>query len=279
MGVLTATIGFVLCRPFRAVLAGIVTLAVLVPLAACATDSATVSPAHPTASAPSVMPSRSPIPTPTPTQPAPPTPPVFDKTALSINDPTSIWLVVDKLRPLRPIAFVPPDLIQTPVPHLNPPTLRTEAANAIVAMFAAAKTEGAGGMQLQSAYRSYAVQVQVYNGYVASVGTATADSQSARPGFSEHQTGLAADISALPLTCALDACFGQTPQGIWLAANAYRFGFLLRYPADKTAVTGFIYEPWHFRFVGVSLATDMKRTGVTTLEEFFGLSTAPTYAP
>lgn len=248
----------------------IVALALVYPLAACAAEAPTVSTARP---APIVSPSPTLTPTPTPT------PRGFDKTELSIDDPTSLWLVVDKLRSLNPPAFVPPDLIDTPVPHLNPATLRAEPANAMVAMFAAAKAEGAGGMQLQSAYRSYAVQVKVYNGYVASAGKAGADSQSARPGFSEHQTGLAADISALPLTCALAACFGQTPQGIWLAANAYRFGFLLRYPADKIGVTGFIYEPWHFRYVGVALTTEMKRIGATTLEEFFGLPAAPTYAP
>ncbi|WP_349898940.1 M15 family metallopeptidase [Parafrigoribacterium soli] len=213
-----------------------------------------------------------------------PAPPVdkpksfFNKHALSIDDPTSIWVVADKLRQLKPANYVPPDLVQTPVPHLNPPTLRAAAADAMVAMFAAAKAEGAGGMQLQSAYRSYAVQVNVYNGYVRSAGQAGADAQSARPGFSEHQTGLAADISAQPLTCALAACFGQTPQGKWLAANAYRFGFLLRYPADKVAVTGYMYEPWHFRYIGVELATEMHETGFTTLEEFFGLPPAPDYA-
>ncbi|WP_255461186.1 M15 family metallopeptidase [Glaciihabitans sp. INWT7] len=258
-------------RRVRPVIAALVALSITGMLGACAREAPTVS-----TRPPSVAPS-SPEPSITPT--ATPTPPGFDKAALSIDDPNSIWVVADKLRPLNPLTFVPPDLIETPVQHLNPPTLRAEAANAIVTMFAAAKAEGAGGMQLQSAYRSYTVQVKVYNGYVASAGKAGADSQSARPGFSEHQSGLAADISAVPLTCALAACFGQTPQGIWLAANAYRFGFVLRYPADKTAVTGYIYEPWHFRYVGVALATEMKRSGVTTLEEFFGLPAAPTYAP
>jgi len=264
-------------RRSRPVLTAVVALTVIGLLAGCAAESPTVSTPRPSPSTSTPAPIDTPIPTLTPTPT--PTPTGFDKAALSIDDPLSVWVVADKLRPLNPLAFVPPDLIETPVPHLNPPTLRAEAANAIVAMFAAAKAEGAGGMQLQSAYRSYSVQVKVYNGYVASAGKAGADAQSARPGFSEHQTGLAADISALPLTCALAACFGQTPQGIWLAANAYRFGFLLRYPADKTPVTGFIYEPWHFRYVGVALAAEMKRTGVTTLEEFFGLPPAPTYAP
>lgn len=215
---------------------------------------------------------------PTPRPPVETPQPSFDKKALSIDDPNSIWVVADKLRPLNPVSYVPPDLVETPVPHLNPPTLRKAAADAMVAMFAAGKAEGAGGMQLQSAYRSYAVQVRVYNGYVRSAGQAGADAQSARPGTSEHQTGLTADISALPLKCALAACFGQTPQGVWLAANAYRFGFLLRYPADKVAITGYMYEPWHFRYIGVELATEMHNTGVTTLEEFFGLPPAPDYA-
>ncbi|WP_256030775.1 M15 family metallopeptidase [Leifsonia xyli] len=93
----------------------------------------------------------------------------------------------------------------------------------------------------------------------------------ARPGHSEHQTGFAVDISAVPAQCSLSACFAQTPQGEWLAANAWRFGFLLRYPEDKVAVTGFMFEPWHYRYIGVPLATHLHATGVTTLEEFFGL--------
>lgn len=213
-----------------------------------------------------------------PTTAPTPTPAGFDKAALPIDDPTSIWVVVNKLRPLAPATYSPTDLVTTPVAHLNPPHLRAEVASAMVTMFAAAQAEGAGGMQLQSASRSYGVQVKVYNGYVASAGQDGADAQSARPGYSEHQSGLAADISALPLKCALAACFGQTPQGLWLAANAYRFGFLLRYPADKTAITGYMYEPWHFRYIGVSLATEMHSTGITTLEEFFELPPAPDYA-
>lgn len=253
----------------RRIAVGVLATAIVVSLVGCAPDR--VSPG-PTNTAPTSAVSTA---SPTPTDPPQP---VFDKKLYSIDDPTSIWVVADKLRPLNPAAYVPPDLIQTPVPHLNPPTLRKVAADAVVAMFAAAQAEGAGGMQLQSAYRSYTVQVNVYNGYVRSAGQAGADAQSARPGFSEHQTGLAADISALPLKCALAACFGQTPQGVWLAANAYRFGFLLRYPADKVPVTGYMYEPWHFRYIGVELATEMHNTGFTTLEEFFGLPPAPDYA-
>lgn len=215
---------------------------------------------------------RSPTPTPTPT-------PTFDTTAQSIDDPASYWVVVNKLRPLNPLNYAAPDLIEVPVAHANPPLLRQAASDAVVAMFAAFATESGGlQMQSQSAYRSYATQQSVYAGWVASRGQAGADLTSARPGHSEHQTGLAIDVSASPAKCSLDQCFADTPQGQWLAANGWRFGFIVRYPADKTPVTGYEYEPWHMRYVGVELATEMHKTGVTTLEEFFGLPAAPGYA-
>jgi len=197
---------------------------------------------------------------------------------LSTTDPTSYWVVVNKLRPLDPVSYAPADLVTVPVAHDNPAVMRNAAAAALVQMFAAGAAEGAGQMQVQSSYRSYPVQKRVYNGWVSSRGQAQADKQSARPGFSEHQTGLAVDISPVPLKCALGACFGTTPQGEWLAANAWRFGYLLRYPADKTTITGYEYEPWHFRYIGIPLATELHKEGVETLEEFFGLPAAPDYA-
>jgi D-alanyl-D-alanine carboxypeptidase len=242
------------------------------PSTAAATASSSASPSL---SAPSSTPA------PTATEEAPPTSattPAFDRTARSVDDPASLWVVSDKLRPLDPVDYTPGDLVTPDVVSQNPPTLRAEAADAVVAMFAAGEAEGAGRFQVQSAYRSYATQVSVYDGWVQQLGQAQADAQSARPGFSEHQTGLALDISPIPLSCALQACFGDTPQGRWLAAEAWRFGFLLRYPADKVAVTGFTFEPWHFRYVGVDLSTEMHETGVTTLEEFFDLPDAPDYA-
>lgn len=219
---------------------------------------------------PSATPTSTPTPTPTPT-------PTFDKGAQSIDDPSSYWVVVNKLRPLAPQDYEAPDLVSVPVPFANEPVLRQAASDAVVAMFAAFTAETGLQMQSQSAYRSYSTQVAVYQGWVDSLGQAGADATSARPGFSEHQTGLAVDVSALPADCTLDACFADTPQGQWLAANGWRFGFILRYPADKTAITGYEFEPWHMRFVGVELATRMHETGVTTLEEFFGLPAAPQY--
>ena len=246
---------------------------------ASVTGTATPS-ATPRASStpPAPAPTEDPVtPAPAP-EPAAPATPAFDRGALSVDDPASLWVVSDKLRPLDPVDYAPADLVTVDVSSQNPPVFRKEAGDALLALFAAGEAEGAGPMTVQSAYRSYATQVTVYAGWVQQLGQAQADVQSARPGFSEHQTGLVADISPLPLSCVLQACFGDTSQGRWLAENAWRFGWLLRYPADKTAVTGFTYEPWHFRYVGVPLSTEMHQQGVTTLEEFFGLPAAPTYA-
>jgi D-alanyl-D-alanine carboxypeptidase len=88
---------------------------------------------------------------------------------------------------------------------------------------------------------------------------------------------LAADIAPLSRKCDLQQCFAQTPEGQWLAANAYRYGFIIRYPADKQAVTGYEYEPWHIRFVGTQLANEMHKQGVDTLEEFFTVSGGTAY--
>jgi D-alanyl-D-alanine carboxypeptidase len=245
-------------------------------LSGCAPTSPSSTQRPLAAASPSVSPSSAPAPAASPT----PTKPSFDKSAQSIDDPTSIWVVVNKLRPLQSASYAP--VVTLPnVPHIASSAssgMRPEAAAALQQMFAAAAAEGGGAMQIQNAYRSYAVQVNTHNSQVARLGQAQADILSARPGYSEHQTGLAVDIATLPSKCEIQACFGQTPQGEWLAANSYRFGFILRYPADKQAVTGYVYEPWHFRYVGIPLATEMHSTGITTLEEFFGLPAAPNYA-
>lgn len=227
-------------------------------------------------------PTQTPVPTftarPVPAQTAAPMPvPTFNRAKFSIDDPASIWVVVNKLRPLNPVDFVPPDLVAVPVPHTNAPELRQEASNAVVSMFAAASAEAGLTLASNSAYRSYETQVRVYGNDVADNGQAFADTSTARPGTSEHQTGLTIDIGADSGNCSLNTCFADTPEGQWMAANAWRFGFILRYPADKVAVTGYAFEPWHFRYVGVELSTEMHRTGVTTLEEFFGLPAAPNY--
>lgn len=212
---------------------------------------------------PSTMPESTPSPHPTG-----PIKSTFDKRQFSIDDPASLWVVVNKLRPVNPQDYAAPDLVDVPVEHVFAPMLRAEASGQLVAMFQAFQAETGLAMQSQSAYRSYQSQVSVYGGN---------DQLTARPGFSEHQTGLAMDISALPAKCSLQICFADTPQGQWLAANAYRFGFILRYPDGLTDITGYQFEPWHYRYVGVELATEMHDTGIQTLEQFFGLPAAPNY--
>ncbi|KRC62185.1 hypothetical protein ASE14_13550 [Agromyces sp. Root81] len=192
----------------------------------------------------------------------------FDRAAHSLDEPNSIWVVVNKLRPMNPQDFEPDDLVEVDVPHTWDPMLRQEAADAVVAMFQAASDEADLTLASNSAFRSYESQEEIYDGD---------DLLTARPGFSEHQTGLVMDIGADSGDCSLDACFADTPEGIWLRDNAWRFGFILRYPADKTDVTGYEFEPWHYRYVGVPLATEMHENGITTLEEFFGLPAAPEY--
>ena len=226
--------------------------------------------------------SRSPSPTPTSTATATPTPsptPVFNRAAQSVDDVSSYWVVVDKLRPLQPADFEPADLVEVPVPYVHQPFLRQAASDAVVEMFAAFHAETGLALQAQSAYRSYSTQVSVYQGWVSSLGQAGADLTSARPGYSEHQTGLAIDVNALPdQGCALEVCWGNTPHAQWLQGNSWRFGLIVRYPGDKTAITGYESEPYHLRYVGVELATELRNTGITTLEEFFSLPAAPDYA-
>lgn len=192
--------------------------------------------------------------------------------AHSTTDPTSIWVVVNKRHPLNPVDYAPGDLVNPELHNVNGQPVRAEAATALSRMLAGARQSAGLQFQLQSGYRSYATQVAVYNQNVAAHGRASADTDTARPGFSEHQTGLVVDLSALPANCSLDACFATTAQGTWLAANAWKYGFLLRYPSDKEQITGYTFEPWHYRYIGTDLSAEMHRRGVETLEEFFGIS-------
>lgn len=213
-----------------------------------------------------------------PAKPAETTPePTFDPTVFSLDDANSLWVVADKLRPLNPLSYVPGDLVSPDVPHRYDPRLRSGAAGAYLAMVTAAKADGID-LVVQSAYRSYNLQVGVYNGYVRSRGQKQADLQSARPGHSEHQTGLSVDIVAKNGKCSINECFGDTPEGKWLTKHAWEFGWVLRYPEGLTHITGYMYEPWHWRYVGRGLAQEMHKTPNITLEEFFGLPAAPDYA-
>jgi len=137
------------------------------------------------------------------------------------------------------------------------------ATNALYELQNAASLAGFS-MPLLSGYRSYYTQQYLYNSYVDTYGRDLADTFSARPGYSEHQTGLAFDVGSI------DDYYGDTAPGIWLKENAHYYGFIIRYPKGKEYITGYKYEPWHIRYLGVDIATDIYNKGIT-LEEYLGL--------
>lgn len=121
-----------------------------------------------------------------------------------------------------------------------------------------------------STFRSYGTQSSLYDRYVAADGEAAASRYSAKPGCSEHQTGLAFDIGGDDRSRWAEVTFDGTVEAEWLANNAHRFGFILRYPEGKEDITGYMHESWHYRFVG-DIAPRIKESGVSTLEEYLGL--------
>lgn len=195
-------------------------------------------------------------------------------TALKENydDPTSQWVVVSKDHPLPDSSFVPSDLAKAPV-TANPSksseeqSLRSLIFPAVSKMFGDAKSAGYD-LMIASGYRSYALQKTYFDNYARTDGVEAANKYSALPGQSEHQTGLSFDISYTDRHCYLDTCFGETPAGVWLATHAYEYGFVLRYPADKTEITKYQYEPWHFRYVGTDLANALHKSNLTLDEAY-----------
>ena len=131
-------------------------------------------------------------------------------------------------------------------------SMRDDAATALEEMFAAAKAEGIN-LAIVSGYRSYTKQASIYSRKKASVGQKEADRVSARPGTSEHQLGLAMDL-ARKGSSQLNSSFGKTKEGQWVKENAHRFGFIVRYLENYEEVTGYMYEPWHVRYVGTEYA-------------------------
>lgn len=141
-------------------------------------------------------------------------------------------------------------------------TAETQAA--FDAMQAAAAQEGLN-LFICSGFRSYNYQNTLYSNYVARDGKAAADTYSARPGHSEHQTGLAVDVNST------DGSMATSPEGLWLAEHCAEYGFVIRYPKGKEEITGYMYEPWHIRYLGQDLAVKLTEAQLT-LEEYFGLT-------
>lgn len=143
------------------------------------------------------------------------------------------------------------------------PGLDSEAESAFNTLSEAAANQGLD-IYLSSGFRSYETQARIYGSYVDSYGKESADTFSARPGYSEHQTGLAIDVNTI------DDSFAGTPEAEWLANHAHEYGFIIRYPKGKESITGYKYEPWHIRYLGVEKATEVYNSGLT-LEEFLGI--------
>jgi D-alanyl-D-alanine carboxypeptidase len=194
----------------------------------------------------------------------------------SLDDPASPWVIVNKARALN-ADYVPQNLTVPAVPFppgtSERPTLRRDAARALEVLMISASQAGARLMLLDG-YRSYSEQAHVYERSLARQGVATAERFVARAGHSEHQTGLAADMGRIDRRCELDRCFARTPEGEWLARNAYHYGFVIRYQAGHEQITGYEHEPWHLRYVGKELAAQVRSTGVS-LERYFGLPFQP----
>lgn len=157
-----------------------------------------------------------------------------------------------------------------PLPSTFAPGESKEARAAFEEMAAAALLEDYSLIAF-STYRSFDYQTDLYNRYVERDGIEEADRYSARPGYSEHQTGLAFDIGEVNQEQHFaSSSFGDTDAGKWLAENAHLYGFIMRYPEGKEPVTGYMHEAWHFRYVGVEIAKDIYENN-GTLEEYLGL--------
>lgn len=188
-----------------------------------------------------------------------------------VAEPESIPVLVNKDNKL-PDSYNPPDLVTTTVPFISTATsekrkMRKEAADALAEMFAGAKQQGIQLLGV-SAYRSHATQTTLFNYYVSIDGYQKARTYSALPGTSEHETGLAIDVTEGNGKCAADDCFGGTPEAKWLQDHVADYGFIIRYPQGKEPITGYKYEPWHIRYVGKDIAKEIMSKGIT-LEEYY----------
>ncbi len=185
------------------------------------------------------------------------------------QDPTDLLILVNKYNrsPSVPFTLVKPDVAPTSPSKANNIYMRPEAAAALEDLFEAAAKDGLT-LYATSGFRSYATQKAIFDRKLETMSERSANASVAKAGYSEHQTGLAMDIEGeTTLGTGLTAEFGESPEGIWVAENCADYGFIIRYPKGKTKITGYIYEPWHLRYVGVDAAQEITELGVT-FEEY-----------
>lgn len=179
---------------------------------------------------------------------------------VEITDTEEEILLVNKYHKL-PLDFEPKEL----VPLSSGPLVTPATKEAYEHMVNDAKKEGYT-IRGVSAYRSIDYQIEVYNRYLMQDPKEVVDTYSARPGFSEHHTGRTIDLDNVE--CTMDN-FEHTKEAKWVAENAYKYGFIVRYPKGYEHITGYMYEPWHITYVGVPIATEMKEQNIETLEEYW----------
>lgn len=193
------------------------------------------------------------------------------KDIVIVENPEAIDVLVNRTHTL-PDTYIPGDLVElTDMPTVlsNPEVnqMRKPAYEALKELFAAAEEDGYD-LYARSGYRSYNTQVSLYDSYAVAHGKEAADTFSAKAGQSEHQTGLVMDITCEAMNFQLDDTFGETEEGKWVSKNAHKYGFIVRYPKEKEDITGYMYEPWHLRYLGVELATNVYESGLS-LDEYF----------
>ncbi|MCY9663609.1 M15 family metallopeptidase [Paenibacillus alginolyticus] len=238
-----------------------------------ATATPPVSAGSPTPSpSPSPSPSITPKPSNTPTA-SPSTSAVPPKSGAIqvVAKPESITVLVNKQNSL-PSSYEPTDLVYPDIPFTfaeknEKRKMRKDAASAIEKLFAGADKDGIH-LAGVSAYRSYATQKSIFQRYVLKDGEEKAKMYSAVPGTSEHETGLAIDVTGSDGKCAAEDCFGGTKEAKWLEAHAAEYGFIIRYPKGKSSITGYQYEPWHIRYVGIDVSKELAAKGLT-MEEYY----------
>lgn len=194
------------------------------------------------------------------------------KCAENINATAQINVTVIEKEQPKPPAVESPTYIQGILiankSYTLPSTYNPGVEPVALQAFDKMKADAAGlglNIYISSSFRSYSYQSKIYNNYVAWHGKTEADRFSARPGHSEHQTGLAFDLNTIT------EAFGKTAEGEWVRDNCHKYGFIIRYPEGKESITGYMYEPWHIRYLGVEKATEVYNSGLT-LEEFLGIT-------
>ncbi|GGL92028.1 M15 family metallopeptidase [Glutamicibacter protophormiae] len=187
--------------------------------------------------------------------------------AAELTSASSLLALINPSTKLSPEDYTPKDLVTVSGTSFQ---LRKQAADAVQDLVADARAAG-HSIKALSAFRSYQRQATLFNQYQAQYGTDYAERISARPGTSEHQLGLAADLGYTNSRAELKEAFGQTPAGQWIAEHAVDYGLIVRYPVGKEEITGYKYEPWHVRYIGKEQAKAMQDSGAETYEEYFGM--------